>query len=237
MKKTNLLKNFLFQQEALISADEYRQLSEEVDRLIQKFMLELKAMPPGVARAQKVHEFIDGQNQSFSHIATSCAKGCGYCCHLEVEITEDDAERLVNAVVDLNISLDLELLEIQSQRERQDESWKRGCIKENRCVMLDENNSCRVYASRPVNCRKHAVVSPVSECSTLGASPVSRIIPMNEIFMSAYISLPNLQFGSLSKLLLRALQKRKDMNQIHNLDFIEPLSASLKVVKEPEVNT
>jgi transcriptional regulator of aromatic amino acid metabolism len=62
----------------------------------------------------------------------------------------------------------------------------------------------------------------VSDCYTAGANPVSRIIPMVEIFMSAYISIPNLKFGSLSKFLISALQKIEGVDQIRELDFIEP---------------
>ncbi|HEY1079764.1 MAG TPA: YkgJ family cysteine cluster protein [Bdellovibrio sp.] len=221
MKKTLLLQNFLSQQQDLLNHEDYQALSNEVDDLILKYQGILEVTGPGIARAQKVHEFLNEQNQAFSHVKTSCPKGCGFCCHLEVEITQDDAEALAEEVARLNIPLDLERLTNQSQRIRQDAAWAKGAVPENRCVMLDETNSCRVYEARQTNCRRLSVVSPVSDCHTPGASPVSRIIPMTEFFMSGYISIPSLTFGSLSKMLIPALEKIQIRDQMRSLDFVE----------------
>ncbi len=207
MKKTKLLENLLSQHEASLSAVDFKKLSDEVDRRMDDAFKSISAVPAGIPRAILVQSYIDEKNTEFLNVATTCSQGCGFCCHLEVEITEDDAERLAEAIWNQKIPYSELRLREQSQRTRLDSLWKKGIVPENRCVLLDASNSCRAYGARPTSCRKHVVVSPVSDCETLGASPVSKIVPLNEIYMSAYINLPDVKFASLSKMLRAALAK------------------------------
>jgi Fe-S-cluster containining protein len=205
LRKTPLLKNLLEQHQPNISPDEFARLSKEIDEMVLAAIDELNLLPTFADKAKRVQELLDQQNELHANTKTSCAKGCGYCCHLEVETTLGDAERLAQYIIENNISFDEAALKEQASRERMDKIWKRGFVPENRCVFLDENNSCRVYEARPSICRKHMVVSPVEDCYMPGANPITRIIPMSEIYMSALISLEGQSFGSLSKMLLKAL--------------------------------
>lgn len=234
MKKTSLLRNLLSHHQAALSPEEFKDLSEETERLIGVYIEILSREPSGASRAKKAHALIDEQNDKASHVPVSCAKGCGFCCHLEVEITEDDAERLADAVLERGLELDTERLKEQAGRQRLDEAWQKGVTAANRCVLLDENNGCRAYEARPLVCRKHSVTSPAPDCGTPGASPVPRLIPMNEIIMSAYVTLAESRHGSLSKMLLRTL-KTRDLAKIRDLDFVEDvaLPPSVRENEEP----
>jgi Fe-S-cluster containining protein len=220
MKKTAQLRGLLAQYQTLLPVEEYESFSREVDRLLLHYFEILNAFNPGAERAKKTQELIEEQIAKNSHIQTSCQKGCGACCHLEVEITEDDAALMALSITANNLPYNQDSLIKQAQRDRLDPLWAQGAVKTNRCVMLGADNACGNYENRPSVCRKHSVVSPAQDCETIGASPVPRLIPLNEIILSAAINLPQNNFGSLPKLLNQALEKINNVNNVHTLDFV-----------------
>lgn len=219
MKMTPQLRNLLSVYKTTLTAEEYESFEREVNRLILYYHDLLAAYRPGAERATVAHELIEEQIALNAHIKTSCQKGCGACCHLEVEISEDDADRLAKSILQKGLLLDEERLQEQASRERLSPAWSQGAITSNRCVMLGDDNACRNYENRPSVCRKHSVISPASDCETLGANPVPRLIPLNEIIISASVSQEGNQFGSLPKMLLAALTRLRDVQKIHTLDF------------------
>jgi len=233
MKQTAQLRGLLVHYQTMLNQEEYESFAREVDRLLKHYHDVLIEYPAGVARAQKIHELVEEQITASSHIKTTCQKGCGACCHLEVEITEDDAALMALSIVEQGLPYDEERLAEQAGRERLDEKWNLGAVKANRCVMLGEGNACSNYAYRPTVCRKHSVTSDPALCSTLGASPVPRLIPLNEIILSAAINLPQNNFGALPKMLAQAMKQIKDVRDMHKLDFTEEVAE----VKTPAIGT
>jgi|GEM_PF-1406307 Predicted Fe-S-cluster oxidoreductase len=219
MKQTAQLRGLLSHYQTLLNEEEFSSFSREVDRLLKHYYDVLVEYPAGVARAQKIHELVEEQISASAHIKTTCQKGCGACCHLEVEITEDDAALMALSIVEQGLPYDEGRLQEQASRERLDEKWNAGAVKANRCVMLGADNACSNYAYRPTVCRKHSVTSDPALCSTLGAQPVPRLIPLNEIILSAAINLPQNNFGALPKMLAHALKQIKDVRDMHKLDF------------------
>lgn len=235
MKQTAQLRGLLSHYQTLLNSDEYESFSREVDRLLKHYFDILNELPAGGARAQKVHELVEEQIAANAHIKTACQKGCAACCHLEIEITEDDAALLALSIVEQDLKIDEERLSDQANRERLDEKWAQGAVKSNRCVMLGEDNACRNYSYRPTVCRKHSVTSPAEDCSTLGANPVPRLVPMNEIILSAAINLPQNNFGALPKMLSHALKQIKDVRDMHKLSFAgEETAAETAQAASPE---
>lgn len=219
MKKTPHLKAILSQYKETLSAEEYFSFEQEVDRLLKHYSDLLSALPPGAPRGRKVHELINEQEELSSHIKTSCQKGCGACCHLEVEITRDDAVVLADSLaVGLadGLPIDTSKLYQLSLRSRLDAAWSKGFVEANRCVFLGADNACRNYHSRPSVCRKHSVISAVEECEKIGGQPVPKLMPMAEIIMSAAVSQPNNDFGSLSKMLQNVLDERAEKSAAEN---------------------
>jgi Fe-S-cluster containining protein len=221
MKQTAQLRGLLAHYKTLLNTEEYESFSREVDRLLKHYFDVLNEFPAGVFRAQKIHELIEEQVAAAEHIKTSCQKGCGACCHLEVEITEDDAALMALSIIEKELKYDEAALAELAQRERLDPKWAQGAVKANRCIMLGDDNACRNYQHRPTVCRKHSVTSPKEDCETLGASPVPRLIPLNEIIMSAAINLPQNNFGAMPKMLAHALQQIKEVRDMHKLTFTE----------------
>jgi len=208
MIKTPHLKSILAQYKDILSPDELMSFENEVERLLNHYSAILTELPAGVERGKKVHAFIEEQEQLSSHIKTSCQRGCGACCHLEVEITLDDAMVLAKSL-EAGVEIDYAQLRSLSLRERLDKAWARGVVSSNRCIFLGADNACRNYENRPTVCRKHSVISPAIDCEKVGGQPIPKLIPMAEIIMSAAINLPNNQYGSLAKMLQRVLDEQK----------------------------
>lgn len=198
MKQTLNLKMILARYKELISELEYTSFEKEVDRLIQQYFDHLMKYKAGVERGQETHRLLEIEIQKSADVQESCKKGCGFCCHLEVQITQDDAEVLVRSIYE-GKKIDFDNLRKLSMRAPKDALWSRGAVAENRCVFLGDDNACTNYENRPTTCRKYAVVSPVEECATVGGHPVPKLIPMVEIIQSAAMNLPFNSIGVLPK--------------------------------------
>ncbi|MGE5087391.1 MAG: YkgJ family cysteine cluster protein [Bacillota bacterium] len=214
MNKTPHLRSILAQYNDILSQEEFLSFEKEVERLLNHYFAVLSDIPAGAERGRKVHDLIEEQEQLSSHIKTSCQRGCGACCHLEVEITRDDAVVLASSL-DAGVEIDYAKLRNLSLRKRLDSEWARGVVKSNRCVFLGEDNACRNYQNRPTVCRKHSVISPAVECEKIGGQPVPKLIPVAEIIMSAAINLPDNQYGSLAKMLQMVLDEQKALSSSH----------------------
>lgn len=201
---TPTLRNFLESYKSKISDQEFKQLQWDVDAALDLFTADLARSAPGAERGRRVHFLIEQEIKKNENIQVTCQKGCGFCCHFEVEITSDDAEVLKEAVLK-GIDLDWERMEQLSKRERQGVEWKQGVVPANRCLFLGSDNTCRIYESRPASCRRLSVISPPSECETLGGNPIPRLIPMVEIILSAALNFPDAQLGSFAHMLKNAL--------------------------------
>jgi Fe-S-cluster containining protein len=223
MKKTRQLQSLLANYQSTLSEEHYQSFAQEVDRLVNHYLEILGNYKAGAERAQATQALVEKQNLLNSHIKTSCQKGCGACCHLEVEITEDDADLLARSILRQNLPYDKDRLQEQSQRVRLDEKWAQGVMTANRCVMLGEDNACSNYGDRPTICRKHSVTSPAELCGEVGANPVPLVVPMNEIILSAALNLSGNSFGSLPKMLAAALKRLQEqqVETIRGLDFAE----------------
>lgn len=234
MRKTPHLRNLLDQYKTVLKTEEFTSFEAEVERLLQFYTLHLAGFPNAVARGREVQRLIDEQVDASSHIQTTCQKGCGACCHLEVEITSDDAAVLEDSLRS-GIVIDFTRLRDLSKRERLDDKWKAGATPSNRCVFLGADNACSNYENRPAVCRKHSVISPVEECEKIGGQPVPKIMPMAEIVMSAAVSQEGVEFAALPKMLQRLIDSRK--GHLGNLDFEEskenqsPLPAKVEILE------
>ncbi|MBO9666069.1 MAG: YkgJ family cysteine cluster protein, partial [Bdellovibrio sp.] len=142
--KTPQLRSILENYQSLLSADEFSSFEKEVERLLGHYHGMLAALSPGQERGRKVHEWLHEQELASAHIKTTCQKGCGACCHLEVEVTRDDAIILADSVVQ-GMTVDSTHLRKLSSRVRLDSAWTGGYVPNNRCVFLGPDNACRNY--------------------------------------------------------------------------------------------
>lgn len=226
------LKNFILQQEALLSDEHFESLLKHISKLIEDTQDELLKKPAGPLRAKYFQELIDIEVEAASSIKTSCKASCGACCHVEVEVTYDEAQALVQQLENQKLvsgrPVDYARLLSQASRKRNDLTWIQKPRIENRCVFLNDDQNCSIYEVRPGTCRKHSVTSPASLCGDPSAPQEIRYIPRADIIISAMIDLEGTRFGSMSKMILDAVLTSttpiqlplKDTQQIKEFDEV-----------------
>lgn len=139
----------------------------------------------------------------------SCKAGCSHCCRINVDISEAEAEILVDYAEQENIEVNREALESQQHLSNGERS--KSLFKD--CVFLSKENTCKVYKVRPLNCRKYLVQTAPELCNTIKHK--NAIVGINfeiqtEIIASSYNSLNPID--NMAKMLLLALNKRKTKN-------------------------
>lgn len=204
---TPTLRALIAQHRATLPAETSRDFELDVDRELSRIQAHLLTFAAGVARGREVQRLIDAEVGTLRDSQFSCRRGCGACCHLEVQITNDDAAVLRESLRE-GTPIDLAKLRVLSERTKNDPKWRDGICPENRCVFLGDDNACRNYQSRPAVCRKHLVASHPIECETLGGHPVPVLIPMAEIVLSAALSVEGTRFGALSTMLQESLDSQ-----------------------------
>ncbi len=198
---TRSLKKFISDYEVQLDFETFSaflvNLSEELSLKSAEFL----ALPEGPLRAKKLHALVETEIEQGQNIEVSCVKGCSACCHMEVEITNYEADILKN-LIDQGHPVDRARLATQSQRGLQDKAWHQGWRSpDNKCVFLNSEGACSVYEHRPVMCRRHSVTSPAKNCESRDAAIVLRYFPKVDLLISAANEDQNLQVGPLAKML------------------------------------
>lgn len=202
---TRLLKVAFQAYKDTLTPYEYESFVDFVHTMMNTLMKDLGGYSAGAERGRRLQELVDIEVSQHSHIKASCHRGCSACCHLEVEITSDEAALLSEAIAD-GVLIDSAHLAQLATRERNDEKWKGGVIPANKCVFLDTKGSCSAYTYRPSACRKAAVTSPAVDCGIVGAIVTPIYMPKVEVIISAALNLPENGFGSFAKMLLQKTQ-------------------------------
>lgn len=114
----------------------------------------------------EVERLIQEENKNNPIAKTvTCGKGCAHCCKMIAHVTEDEAELLVAVMKEDGIEIDRNKLATQASWEENE--WTDKTIEEKACIFLDENDACKVYEYRPMNCRKLMVVTDPIMCDTV----------------------------------------------------------------------
>ncbi len=205
-RSTPQLRATVAQYQTMLPPAEFADLLTHLRSAFQKYTAKLMEFAPGVERGTALHQMMDHELKAVAQLPLSCGKGCTGCCHYEVEITQDEATVLHHAVL-RGRSVDLDRLHLQAARQRQGPEWRQLGSRENRCVFLGDDGACQVYDERPSICRKHVVTSPAAACTTEGAAVAPVQVLLAEILLSAELSIEGTEFGSLSKMLLRAMHE------------------------------
>lgn len=100
-----------------------------------------------------------------------CREGCSHCCHIPVHVTPAEAALLVHTGR-MAINSD----RLREQAGMSDAQFMALPIERRRCVFLSDNR-CSVYEHRPMNCRKHMVISDPIDCDT-AAHPGHRVLQL-----------------------------------------------------------
>lgn len=203
---TRNLRALLEQYEKSLPTNEFDSFKRFIGSEVQKYLNKLSVYPAGAERGRVVHQWVEEEIKKSAHIKTTCHRGCGYCCHLEVEITSDDAA-VLGEVVKNGYKIDFDKLKRLANRDVRGQEWQAGVTTENSCVFLNENNECGIYLHRPISCRKHSVSSDPEFCKdVLQQNTKILYLPTVEVILSAVINLPDGSHGSFAKMLSRNLE-------------------------------
>lgn len=209
-KLTRSLKKFIQDYETELNREIFEAFLENLDQELQYALTEISKKSEGPLRAEQLQRLVDDAITEGAHMESSCQKGCSARCHMEVEITNYEAEALFQ-LVQKGHKIDRSRLQTQSQRQLQDPQWREGVRNpSNRCVFLDEQGACGIYELRPVMCRRHSVTSPAKNCKTLNEKIEIRYFPKVDLLISAANEDPNLKIGPLAKMLEMQLLASKD---------------------------
>ena len=143
----------------------------------------------------EIHE----QSKNVMKKNISCKKGCSFCCHINVNITSDEAKVITTCCKDAGITIDYAYLQEQAK----DPPMQQALGKHSACVFL-KNGECTIYPFRPMNCRKYFVCSPPLQCDV--KRKMSNTVDVffeleTEIIHSAIVS--TLPIGSMATMLLK----------------------------------
>jgi Fe-S-cluster containining protein len=209
-KSTPKLKGLTQHYFQTLSTKEFREYVENLKQFTDEVKRNLLNQPAGPKRARELHRLIETDIYSHQKIKPTCHKGCGSCCHVEIEVTPDEAALLAEKIF-RGHSINRARLNLQSLRPPQSREWGRGAHEYNRCVFLGDDQACTAYDERPSACRKHLVTSPPLECKTRFGKPSVVLLPYSEAIISTALQLltgPAIQFATAVRAELTRLEDK-----------------------------
>lgn len=117
----------------------YSQLLKRLDFGNERAPLKLRA----------IYDFLEGYGKFVSTFAV-CSKGCAYCCHIDVSITD----------------LEAKLIEEETGRKRVTSKTRPTAGHTERCPFLTTDNGCSIYKVRPFHCRTFHTLDDPKYCKT-----------------------------------------------------------------------
>lgn len=118
--------------------------------------------------AKRIDTFFDGVHQRQAS-RMQCSSGCSDCCLVDLTVTGVEAAVVAEGIVAMP----------HDTRAALDERSRRAASK--RCVALDADDRCAIYAHRPLVCRSHGVPVKVASAASQDRVqlPVIEVCPRN----------------------------------------------------------
>lgn len=116
-----------------------------------------RAMSSRAIRATHYRQLAEKVDGFFDRVASreaadmQCASGCSDCCQYGLSATVAEAEAVADVVAAMS---DAERVALQHNIETRQQA---AAASDARCVALDANGRCMIYAGRPTVCRSHGV--------------------------------------------------------------------------------
>lgn len=154
---------FMFQEEyySLSSRQQKNDLVKEIIKAWNKAVELMNAEKTNSVevRLKNIYKFCDSSfainNEVESGVRYSCKRGCSACCHINVDITNDEAEIL------RKLPHGRENLELHKKLGH---SPRSNLSKEQSACPFLKDNECSIYDNRPFACRVYHVVSDPKFC-------------------------------------------------------------------------
>jgi len=200
-KITRSLKKFVLDYQDKLDSDTFAAFLVNLSEELEKAAFLFQSLPAGPERAFKLHQLVEEEIAQGDNIKVSCFKGCSACCHMEVEVTNYEADVIAGLIHD-GLMINRERLQSQSTRTLQDPLWREGMKnQDNPCVFLNTEGACGIYEKRPVMCRRHSVTSPAKNCESIESAITLRYFPKVDLLISAANEDPDMEIGPLAKML------------------------------------
>lgn len=183
----------------------------EALELIQFILKKLNKNHDPVKRARYVHRIVDELNEYIFNdpqvkTLSPCTSGCSACCHTQVSVNQDEAD-LLASLVKSGVNIDMNRLSVQMATKNSTAAWNALSYEERKCVFLDSENRCSVYADRPSVCRTNAVLGDASQCDTSDGPKPTRLVKTPEADLAIYASyLHSPEGGTLPYMLAKSLK-------------------------------
>jgi Fe-S-cluster containining protein len=138
-----------------------------------------------------------------------CKAGCSACCHTQVSVTKDEAELLSKRIA-AGLKIDFDRLSKQASTMNDVEQFFKLSFNDRKCIFLDDNQSCSVYADRPSVCRTNAVLGSSEQCDTTNGFQTTRLVLTKKADMVVYASFYfSDESGALPYMMGQVLSKQK----------------------------
>ena len=152
----------------------------------------LKKLSSAFQRVDLVHQIVDEFNRGpFSHPLVKqmspCKLGCSACCHTQVSVTDDEADLLVEKIKN-GLDIDYDRLRVQFAAKNDGTAYFQIKYEDRKCIFLDENGGCKVYADRPSVCRTNVVLGNADQCNTSQGIRPTRLVRTPQADMAIYAS-------------------------------------------------
>jgi Fe-S-cluster containining protein len=184
--------------------------------IVQDTLSRLKKLSNSLKRSKYIHKEVDEYvaevfADPLVQKLSPCKEGCTACCHTQVSITKDEAELLARKIIFGGVEIDMNQLDNQA-RISADEYFSKLTFAERKCVFLDDNGACKVYADRPSVCRTNAVVGTKEQCDTSDGHKEMRLVLTRKADMIVYASFYFAEdSGTLPEMLQKALVAQKSV--------------------------
>lgn len=149
------------------------------------------------------HKSIDEISKEFleKNNNVSCKKGCSSCCHINVDIFNEEAKIIYDYLVENKIDVSIEYLKNQMSIDNKDRSV---FIQGSACVFL-KNKECSIYNIRPINCKKYFVINDPKLCENPNEEVAVAALTKLEIINCFLINVSE-GFGSMAEKLLEVAE-------------------------------
>lgn len=158
---TGNLKRKLLEPEVMDNLDIRKEVEEMIFYYNQQYIRARKIDKLGAVTG--IQEFIDNEISDLPPDLKStiaCQKGCSYCCHMPVTLSEDEAALIGHYCKKNGIQINKKYL--KKQLRIPEASIHSSDI--SACVFL-KNRLCSIYPVRPYNCRKYLVYNTPKFCN------------------------------------------------------------------------
>ena len=205
-KVSSMLRDYL---ELQMEDPENRKTIDQVMKWMDNYIVQLKKLKTQnkTETIKQVYQaidkfFLNAPEENKQDI--KCKAGCTACCFIDVEISGDEAEVIIDYCVENGIEIDKVYLTEQAAVGR------KSYTALSRCVFL-KNNLCSIYDVRPMACRKHWVKTDPVLCdfSKNIINQVGGYFDLNtEILASALLNVD--ETGPFEQVLLSKLDKPEE---------------------------